>query len=82
MLRPVSIVTVVAPMDRNGNSRKAYIVIGWDEEKQISSTNVIRDFGEGKLGALSPLLIGNPWDLPSIALNISAGEFKRLFKGG
>lgn len=74
MLRPVSIVTVKAPLDRNGNSRKAYIVLAWDEEKQRTSTTIVKDYGEGMLVTLA-------WDLPNVEIHISAGEFKRLFKG-
>ncbi len=81
MMRPVSIVTVKAPNDRNGNLRRAYIVLSWVEEKQLTSTTIIRDDGTGLRGSVEHL-VADPYQLPSVSVTISAREFKRLFKEG
>lgn len=80
MLKPVSVVTVKCSNDKNGNLRRAYIVLSWDEEKQMTSTTIVRDEGEGFRGTVAHLT-DNPYLLPSVTVTVSAGEFKRLFKG-
>jgi ferredoxin-NADP reductase len=79
-MKPVSIVTVKAPNDRNGNLRRAYIILSWDEEKQHTSTTILREDGCGMRGTVEHI-VADPYQLPSVTVSVSAGEFKRLFKG-
>lgn len=80
-MKPVSIVTVKAPNDKNGNLRRAYIILSWDDAKQITSTDIIKDDGSGMRGSVEHI-VKDPYQLPSTTVSVSAGEFKRLFKGG
>lgn len=80
-MKPVSVVTVTAPNDKDGNSRKAYILIKWCEKTDSTYTEVIRDQYEG-IHVLDSHMSVSPYDLPNVSVRISAREFKRLFKEG
>lgn len=81
-MKPVSLITVTAPNDTNGNSRKAYILVGWNESNGRCTTTIVKDQGQGLRECVASHTSQDPYMLPSVSIKISAREFKRLFKEG